>query len=270
MSLQWRLLFSGESDAYSNMAVDEAILKSYDDGLAHPTLRIYGWKPAGISLGYFQKMEEVIYPEKCLHAGVEFVRRITGGEAIFHTDTLTYSLVCSNKDLDLPPLIKEGYFKICQFLINFYKAMGAEAKFFVLQGKSDPKNKRSGFCFALNRDFDINISGKKIGGNAQRRFREVVFQHGSIPLRLDMLGIRQFFREDLNLVHDKTTSLEEICKGKVDFDQASKILAESFLKTFGVKLISGRMTEAEERQAERLNRDKYSTDAWNYHKEYNP
>jgi lipoate-protein ligase A len=41
------------------MALDAAILESVGAGLAPPTLRLYAWEPACLSLGYAQPVDDV-------------------------------------------------------------------------------------------------------------------------------------------------------------------------------------------------------------------
>ena len=55
-----RIIVSGKNDGATNMATDEAILQAYKEGKAPATLRIYGWDPACISIGRFQKVDDVI------------------------------------------------------------------------------------------------------------------------------------------------------------------------------------------------------------------
>ena len=55
----WRVIIEGEGDGPWNMAVDEAILEAYEraDPKPTPTLRLYGWQPATLSLGRSQRVE---------------------------------------------------------------------------------------------------------------------------------------------------------------------------------------------------------------------
>jgi lipoate-protein ligase A len=48
------------NDAYTNMAVDEAIAKARGEGKAPDTLRFYMWKPSAVTLGYFQSVEDEV------------------------------------------------------------------------------------------------------------------------------------------------------------------------------------------------------------------
>jgi lipoate-protein ligase A len=58
---------------------------------------------------------------------------------------------------------------------------------------------KTAFCFAGKEEYDLLIKGRKMGGNAQRRFKDVIFQHGSIPYSsLIGKGLAQsFLKKDL-------------------------------------------------------------------------
>ena len=87
----WRLIVDGEADGATNMALDEAILMDVVAGNSPPTLRFYAWSPPCLSLGRNQPLGDVDLVS-CHAAGVDVVRRPTGGRAILHTDELTYSV----------------------------------------------------------------------------------------------------------------------------------------------------------------------------------
>jgi lipoate-protein ligase A len=100
--MDWRLITYGECDPAFNMAADEAILEAHLAGQVPPTLRLYGWKPAAISIGYSQKIspKEI---QSIKDAGLDVVRRPTGGRAVLHLGDLTYSFVgtsIGDKDKD--------------------------------------------------------------------------------------------------------------------------------------------------------------------------
>ncbi len=255
----WRLVESGYNDPYTNMAVDEAILQSYSAGIVPPTLRVYGWNPPAISLGYFQNAEQILNIDKCEKMGVNFVRRITGGEAIFHQNELTYSIFCSKKDLDMPQSVKEDFKKITGFLIAMYKSLGLDAGFFLDTGAS----LSSSFCFAKNNTFDISIGGRKIGGNAQKRTKNVIFQHGSILLEFKLEKIRPFFREDLQKAANRIISLNEALGRDLDFKEGCDLLVESFKDTFSIDLIKSGLSEKEQEDSCLLRERKYRTLEWN-------
>ena len=56
----WRFIDSGNGSPSFNMALDEALLEWNSKGEIPPVIRFYGWNPATLSIGYFQKAEKEI------------------------------------------------------------------------------------------------------------------------------------------------------------------------------------------------------------------
>jgi len=260
----WRVVFSGENHPYDNMAEDEAILTAYRRGKVGPTLRIYRWSHDAISLGCFQNASRVLNLTNCLEKNVPFVRRITGGEAIFHGNDLSYSLTLSNRDLALPVSVKDAFTVITEFILNAYKRLGIKCSFF-----SKACDKKSTFCFAKRQGFDVVVDGKKMGGNAQKRVdKNIVFQHGSIPFSLDVAKMKPFFIEDLSGIRETAIALDSILPSPISFDELSIKLTESFENTFGLSLKKEPLTPFELEIASDLKKEKYGNRNW-LHKKTN-
>src|SRR5438132_12323578 len=85
----WRLLIDSPGEGVWYMAVDEAILDGVATGASPPTLRFFQWRPACLSLGYFQPLA-VVNEEACAAFRFGVVRRATGGRAILPARALTY------------------------------------------------------------------------------------------------------------------------------------------------------------------------------------
>src|SRR5512132_640719 len=112
MTQTWRLLIDDFADGAANMARDEALAVVHASGVTPPTLRLYRWRPACLSLGRFQR-SAAIDRAACARAGVQVVRRPSGGRALLHNDELTYAVIAR---ADHPPLdggaILESYRRI--------------------------------------------------------------------------------------------------------------------------------------------------------------
>ena len=88
----WRLIDRGPESPEMNMAIDEAIALSSREGSSPPTLRLYQWSRPTISLGYFQKAQDALNLDICSEKGIEIIRRLTGGRAVYHDqEILTFS-----------------------------------------------------------------------------------------------------------------------------------------------------------------------------------
>lgn len=262
MAKTWRLILDQKCDGYYNMAVDEAILSGYGY-FKTPTLRIYGWNRPFISLGYNQDPGRVLN----LDSGFPFVRRMTGGSAILHHREITYSLVCSSQDLSLPKTVKGSYRVICSFIKEFYGRLGLEAGFandFKFRDRRPSKELGiyGDFCFSSWQHFDFLVKGKKIGGNAQRRKKNIIFQHGSIPQEVDADCVRRAIKNPGNIQEQSTALREELAK-PLSFDLLSSFLQASFRSTFAVEFAVLKLSKPEQEKAAFLLKEKYKTKLWN-------
>lgn len=245
------------------MAIDEALLRSFAPATSLPILRLYGWNPPALSLGRFQKAAEVLGLERCRADGVAVVRRVTGGGVIYHADELTYSLVCAPGQIPPAASIKDSFRVLTGFLLAFYRGLGLDAAYaadVVTDGTR--LGERTAFCFAGKESFDVIINGLKIGGNAQRRLKGIIFQHGSIPLHNRATTGLSYMREQAPEHAEGTLSLAE-CGVHAEVQFLEESLAAAFGGYFGVELLSDLLSAPERAYIERLLLNKYSTEQWN-------
>lgn len=258
MEKKWRLILDAKNDGFYNMAADEALLLWYEK-TGVPVLRIYGWNAPFLTLGYRQKPSLVLKDKN-----LPFTLRLTGGAAILHHNEITYSFVCSSDALDLKRGVKASYQKICQFLIYFYLKLGLKAQFasdIIPSGLGDYGN----FCFSSFEHFDLLISGKKIGGNAQARRKNIIFQHGSIPVDLDFAAVESSIYGASGL-QEKTTCLREhgCCE---DFLRLQKLLFVTFQEAFKVRFQLSSFGDFEDKACYNLLVSKYLTHGWKFKNE---
>ena len=245
------------------MAIDEALLRSFDPDCSLPALRLYGWNPPTLTLGRFQNAAEVLDMERCRADGVAVVRRVTGGGVIYHTEELTYSLVCAPSQIPPASSIKDSFRVLTGFLLSFYRRLGLDAFYAVDAAPEGTRfGERTPFCFAGKESFDILTAGRKIGGNAQRRVKGVIFQHGSIPLQnRAMTGLSYMRDQSLEYV-EGTTSLAE-CGVAADREHLAREIASAFSDYFDVKLESDSLSDREHADRDVLHVQKYSSERWN-------
>jgi len=80
-----------------NMRRDVSLLEACAHGEIPGAIRLYGFRPACLSLGRMQPMTDVDL-EACRRDGVDVVRRPSGGRAVLHDEEVTYSVVCRSRD----------------------------------------------------------------------------------------------------------------------------------------------------------------------------
>ena len=146
----WRFLDTGFSTGYENMAIDEAVFKSCQEKTSPPTIRIYGWTPPAVSLGYFQKAENAVDLEACKRNGVDVVRRLSGGRAVLHHHELTYSVICREGTSPLGSSVLETYKTISECLISTLKGLGLQVQWVASRDKhaAAQEKDKTASCFS--------------------------------------------------------------------------------------------------------------------------
>ncbi len=242
------------------MAIDECMV-SWHQRTGIPVFRVYTWSPPAISLGRYQQTD-CLDLEACRADGVDIVRRVTGGGAIYHDRELTYSLACAGDDLDKKPrTVSESFEIINRFLIVFYRWMGFRAVYSKDTAVTTMTGRRAAFCFSGNEKYDIMINGKKIGGNAQRRMGKAVLQHGSVPLYLDRDRVARYFKGGMD--GGSFTSLAELAGREPDPVMKIRLLSESFSDSTGMRLYEQDISPDERAEIEFIMKKKYLRSRWN-------
>ncbi|MDA8414556.1 MAG: biotin/lipoate A/B protein ligase family protein [Desulfobacteraceae bacterium] len=245
------------------MAIDESLLCLFNAERSVPILRTYAWDPPSLSLGRFQFSGEALDLDRCCSSAVSVVRRVSGGGTIYHADELTYSVVCSPEQIPSTTSVKDSFRVLTGFLIDFYRRLGLNAHYAIdAVSNTERLGERTAFCFAGKESFDILIDGKKIGGNAQRRGRNVIFQHGSIPIiNRAQQGLHYMKDRSPEYVYD-TVSLSE-CGVSADHTTLKGLLVDAFRHHLGVATYVSDLSQEEDRLSQELMLKKYSSDRWN-------
>ena len=173
----WRLLITPPARGAWNMALDESILEHIGRGESVPTLRLYAWDPACLSLGHAQPFADVD-TNRLKERGWEVVRRATGGRAILHTDELTYSVIAPNDEPSVAGSVLESYNRLAQALLLAVKNLELPVE--MKEGKANDNSTPNPVCFEVPSAYEITVDGKKLIGSAQARKKEGVLQHGSL------------------------------------------------------------------------------------------
>jgi lipoate---protein ligase len=235
-----RLLETGYNPAAFNMAIDEALTENTAEA---PVLRIYGWRPAAVSIGYFQSIKDEVDLEKCREIGVDAVRRLTGGGAVLHEFELTYSFITKQ----YPHNIMESYRWICEAIVMSINRLGFDASFVPLN--------------------DIFVNGKKVSGSAQTRRKGALLQHGTLLLGVDVDKMFSILKVPSEKVRDKIIKdvKERVTSiAGTTFDEMASSLKTSFATKFDAELVSESLSSEEVNRAKWLAERKYSSKEWNF------
>lgn len=170
------LTYSAESPEW-NLAIDEALLLSAEEGSADESLRFWSSRGLFVVLGYSRSAEEDVDVQRCRRDGVPVLRRYSGGGTILQgPGCLNYNLVL-RRDRDSELATITGTTRAI-----LERHVAALSPF--LRG-----------TITREGDSDLAIDGKKFSGNAQRRLSACVQFHGTVLLDFDPDSLERYLHE---------------------------------------------------------------------------
>jgi len=245
----WRLLDTGPARGPRTAALDEAIAHARAAGAVPNTLHFYQRRPPAVTIGYSLDAESEVDLDFCARHGIDVVRRLSGGGAIYTDDRqLVYSL--TTRDV-LPSAVEESLKVVCTALAKAISSLGVDAVF-------SPVN-------------DVLVHERKVSGSAQMRKWGVVLQHGTVLVDADPDRMFRALRVPMEkrLKHSpgdprlRVTTLKEQLGRLPSMDEVKSAVRKEFEEAFGVSILPGRLTDREEKTARQLVSDRYGNDDWN-------
>ncbi|MEU3793858.1 lipoate--protein ligase family protein [Streptomyces fructofermentans] len=249
----WQLIHEGPQSPALHMALDEVLTAEVAAGHRPPTLRVWEWASPAVIIGSFQSVRNEVDPEAAEQHGIQVVRRISGGGAMFVEpgNTITYSLSVP-ESLVQGLSFQDSYAYLDDWVLEALGDMGIKAWY-------QPLN-------------DIATEQGKIAGAAQKRLAGpgggpgAVLHHVTMAYDIDadkMLDVLRIGREKLS---DKGT---KSAKKRVDplrrqtglaRETVIKGMIASFRQRYG--LTDGAATEEELDRARELMRTKFLSPEW--------
>jgi lipoate-protein ligase A len=237
--MNWIFMNTGFHSGRFNMEFDEALAFQLKNNIGRETLRVYGWDPYCISIGFNQQPDD-FDNHKLERDRIDLVRRPTGGRAIPHAHEITYSVVVKLYDTTpraLYRFINEGLLDALHFLGVNAELTDTDADFRTLY--TDPTSVP---CFSSSAKSEIQFNGKKLVGSAQRRYGTMILQHGSLLLGPQHRRLAEYLAPHIEnmsnnieeqLTHH-TTDLETILGRPVSFDEVSDAIQSGFQRRCGI------------------------------------
>ena len=199
-------------------------------------------------------MKDEVDVDFCKSKGIDFIRRITGGGAVYHDydGEVTYSIIMPNGHRLAPTDILESYRLLCGGIVKALEHLG-------IVGEFKPIN-------------DVDVSGKKISGNAMTRRHGCVLQHGTTLLDLDVTLMFTILKVPQEKISDKmiadvkerVTSIRDILGKEVRISELQEALKRGFSDALEIELRTEKLSDEEKETAKRLAQEKYSSKEWNF------
>lgn len=227
-----------------NLAMEEYVLKNMPKDDSY--FLFYVNRPS-IIIGKNQNtIEEVNQPYIDEH-GIDVVRRISGGGAVYHdTGNLNFSFVTDDDGNSF-----HNFKKFTEPIVEALQSLGVDAD---MSGRND-----------------IQVGSAKISGNAMVKVKDRMFSHGTLMLNSELNEVQNALKvnpakiksKGIKSVRSRVANISEFLDEPLDIDRFKEII---------LKTIFGEATQVEEyiltdddwKKIEQLSNEKYRTWEWNY------
>ena len=234
---------SKSTNPYYNLALEEYVFSQTDSNESYFML----WQNMNtIVVGKYQNTQEEINPEAVEKNGSRVVRRLSGGGAVYQDEgNLNFTFIVSkegNREFDFSIFVKP--------IIKALEELGVQAEF---TGRND-----------------ITIDGLKISGNSQYIKNNRVLHHGCIMLDSNLDKVKDALRvkeakfesRSVKSVRSRITTINEHAPSKISMETFKKAIKDNVFRDTEVREYC--LTEDDQAEIAKLEKEKYSTWEWNY------
>ncbi|NWF92902.1 MAG: DUF116 domain-containing protein [Syntrophaceae bacterium] len=231
----WRLLDTGIRSAAENMALDETLLELRAEGRIPNTLRFLQFNKPTVLVGHHQSVEEEVRLDYCRAKGIEIIRRLTGGGALYWgRQELGWEIFVSKTDHQIPTKIEDLYRKMGEAAALGLRHLGVSAHF-------RPRN-------------DIEIQGRKISGTGGTELSGAILFQGTLLVDFDVDEMLRALRipteklqdKEIESVKERVTCLKWELGQTPSLSQIKASLIEGFGETFVATFDHKPLTSEEE------------------------
>lgn len=247
---QWEIIHGGPERPQLQLALDQVLAEEVGDGRRGPTLRIWEWDRPAVVIGSFQSVRNEVDLENAQKYGIEIVRRISGGGAMFMEagSVITYSIYAP-ADLVQGMSFADSYAFLDEWVIVALQGLGIDAFYQPLNDITSPKG--------------------KIGGAAQKRLGTgAVLHHVTMSYDMDgdkMVEVLRIGREKMSDKGTRSANKRvDPLRSQTGLSRAEIIdaLLATFRRLYGGT--DGEITADERAAAEALVSSKFETPDWIY------
>lgn len=240
------------------MATDMALADSVRAG-GMPVLRFYRWWPPCISLGRNQPARGHYDTAEAERRKIDFVRRPTGGRAVYHHHEITYSVVVGDREFGGP---RKTHELIHKALLAGLRLMGASTDIVTDPGQRIRPSTVP--CFKGLDGGAIVAGSRKLVGSAMLREKGVLLQHGSLLLTgdqsptVELLNVKR--REDFPI---EIAALDSLLTHLPTWTELVDSLISGFERLFGIQTEQSVLNAEEAARVTQLSRH-FADPAWTW------
>ena len=233
------------TDPTLNLAMEEYVLKNLPSEESY--FLFYVNRPS-IIVGKNQNTIEEVNKSYVDEKGIDVVRRISGGGAVYHdTGNLNFSFITDDDGNSF-----HNFKKFTEPIVQALQSLGVDAE---MTGRND-----------------IQVGAAKISGNAMVKVKDRMFSHGTLMLNSELDEVQNALKvnpakiksKGVKSVRKRVANIEEFLTESIDIDQFKQIILKSI---FGEQQVEEYvLTDEDWKNIEKLSNEKYRTWDWNYGK----
>ena len=245
----FRVIDTGLRSGRRHIAFDQALIDGRKSGALPDTIRFMRFPPTAL-VGRHQALSREVRVEYCRAHGVELVRRITGGGAIYLDEgQLGWSLVFDRATLGIGTLAGVAR-EICEAVAAGLSRLGIDARY-------RPRN-------------DIEVAGRKVSGTGGFFDGDTLIYQGTVLVDMDpsrmLAALRvpeaKLEKRGLDSAAQRVTTLKELLGEAPSIERVQDALLEGFAARLGIEPRWGTIGPDEEALAARYHDEEIGTDAF--------
>ncbi len=240
-----KLILNNSNEPAVNLALEEYCVRNLDVE-NEMYLLFYVNKPS-IIIGKHQNTIEEINKEYVDANGIQVVRRISGGGAVYHDfGNLNFSFITKYS-----PEFFHNFEKFTKPVVETLLEMGVNAE---LGGRND-----------------ITVDGRKISGNAQFTNLKSMFSHGTLLLNSHIEDVVQALNVKIDKIESKgiksvrsrVANISEFLKEEISVDEFREKIIKNVFKEYN-SVPTYELSDAEWKEVNKISDEKYKTWEWNF------
>ncbi len=232
----WCVLSYVQRPGAWQMAADLYLYRRIADQRFPFILRFYQFLPPTVSLGYHQTLERAVDLAACTKAGIDVVRRPTGGRALLHRNEINYSVIIDlHRRAEFATGFKAAFTKISEMISAGLLVLGVRAE----RGDDTkrPGGTRpvpgGGVCASSTTAYEIDSGGRKVVAAAQLVSANRLLQHGTIYLREAEIVPTALFRGSSVKNANHMIDLWSLLSKTLTVTEVQASIVSSFTRTLG-------------------------------------
>lgn len=209
-----RFLVSRDTNPYRNLAREEALLLSYEEGACEDVLLFLWQNERTVVIGRNQNAWRECRASLLAQEGGRLARRTTGGGAVFHDlGNLNFSFIAPH-----------GTYDVMRQLSAVQRAV-----------------RSFGIDCAFSGRNDLEAEGRKFSGNAFRVAKKASLHHGTLLVSADFslmsrylqVSVEKLSARGVGSVPSRVVNLSSLCEG-MTIGSLSEALFDAFTREYGL------------------------------------